>query len=100
MIFLIFIISLIYIFITWKNSKEKKISPWLEGNIQIRDDKFFKYQFRGSIIIFILIMSIAICFKKYNINNIYSLLIVLIFWILNFLVKYTALKKGYIFKKK
>ena len=99
MIFLIFIISLIYIFITWKNSKENKISPWLEGSIQIRDDKFFKYQFRGSIIIFILIMSIAICFKKYNINNIYFLLIVLIFWILNFLVKYTALKKGYIFKK-
>lgn len=98
MIFLIFIISLIYIFITWKNSKENKISPWLEGSIQIRDDKFFKYQFRGSI--FILIMSIAICFKKYNINNIYFLLIVLIFWILNFLVKYTALKKGYIFKKK
>lgn len=48
MIFLIFIISLIYIFITWKNSKENKISPWLEGSIQIRDDKFFKYQFRGS----------------------------------------------------
>ena len=99
MIFLIFIISSIYIFITWKNSKENKISPWLEGNIQIINDKFFKYQFRGSVIIFILIMSIAICFKKYNINNIYFLLIVLIFWILNFLVKYTALKKGYIFKK-
>ena len=60
----------------------------------------FDHILSSSIIIFILIMSIAICFKKYNINNIYFLLIVLIFWILNFLVKYTALKKGYIFKKK
>ena len=41
----------------------------------------------------------SIVLKKYNVNNIYFLFIVLVFWLLNFLVKYTALKKGYILKR-
>lgn len=99
MIFFIFLTSSIYLLITLKSSKENKISPWLEGNIKVKNDKFFKYQFIGSIIIFIFIISISVFLKKSNLDNIYFLFVVLIFSVLNYLVKYMAIKKGYLLKK-
>lgn len=98
MMVLIFVIDTIYLFINWRSFKKGKVSPWIT-NVEIIDKRFFRYQLVGSVIVFFLILIGSSLISYLTKRLEYFSLIVLMFWILNYIIKRLSLKKGYILKK-
>ena len=76
--------------------KNKKVIYTIKNkNYLIIDDKYYKLQLYFSITncIFISIFTFLIRNRK---DTIFLWVIIIIFWVINYLLKYSALKKGYI----
>lgn len=89
----------IYIFLNWKWFREKKISFWLNSNtFKVVKESFFKYQFLSSIVTCLIIISLILIFISLKISEMYFPVLVVLFYILLYIMKQIALKKGYIIK--
>ncbi len=95
-----FIFIPIYISLNWKYLKEKKISPWFNiSNLEVEKTKFFKYQFLSSVITCFIIAIALSLFIILKLSYFYFPLLVMLFYILLYLIKYIAITKGYLIKK-
>ena len=97
--FLIFGVIFIPLYITynWICFNKKSVSIWIGiEKVKVLDDTYFKYQFKGSIITCLVMLVFIITAIVLQISDRTLPLLAIVFWIVVSVIKYLAVRKGYI----
>jgi hypothetical protein len=92
------IFNTIYIILNLLYFSKNKILPWYNYKVNVSNAKFYKYQFITALLLCIIIQAFTMLMDFMNLDSIYLVLVVLIFYICIYISKFIAYKKGYLSK--